>query len=236
MKIAIFRLFQGSIFISLIGFLLLFAKQGVSSEKRLVSPVHFLPLGDSYTICQGLPANQSWPFLLCTKLSEKGKIVVLSGNPSRTGWTSQNLIDRELPIFDEARPDFVTVLIGVNDWVQGVQEETFKRNLRIILDHLQSRLQRKTHILLITIPDFSVVPAAVYFQSGRNISAGIASFNAIIRAEAIGRGLPLADIFPLTRRMKNDNSLVMPDGLHPSGKEYQLWLEIFLPIVEEMLH
>jgi lysophospholipase L1-like esterase len=235
MKITIFTLLQRCLAISLLCILVLSARQQTEIHRMADIPVHYLPLGDSYTICEGLPETQSWPFLLCRKLKEKGKTVVLSGNPSRTGWTSQNLIDRELPVFDATKPDFVTLLIGVNDWVQGVPPETFARNLRTILDHLQAQLKHKKHILLITIPDFSVVPAAAYFHTGQDISAGIASFNAIIAAEAQKRGLPLADIFSLTRHMKDDPALILPDGLHPSEKEYRLWLDLFLPIVEKIL-
>ena len=47
-------------------------------------------------------------------------------NPSRTGWTTADAIANELPSFRGARPEFGTLMIGVNDWVQGVEPDVFQ--------------------------------------------------------------------------------------------------------------
>ena len=49
----------------------------------------------------------------------------LVSNPARTGWTTQDAIERELPAFRAAEPDFATLMIGVNDWVQAVDRSDF---------------------------------------------------------------------------------------------------------------
>ncbi len=195
--------------------------------------IRYVALGDSYTICEGAEENESWPVILTKHLNEKNIPVRLVANPSRTGWTTQNLIDRELPVFDTCRADVVTLLIGVNDWVQGVDVETFRKNLRFILDHVQGKLHDKQNVVLITIPDFGVTPAGKHFGGGRDISKGLTAFNDVIKTEAAARNLPVVDIFPLSKEMGKDNSLVAEDGLHPSAKEYALWEAMIRPVFEK---
>ena len=197
--------------------------------------LRYVALGDSYTICQGATEIESWPVNLTKDLAGKNISVDLIANPSRTGWTTQNLIDRELSVFDNSNADAVTLLIGVNDWVQGVDAKTFENNLNFILDHLQSKLKKKENILLITIPDFGVTPTGKIYSGGRDISKGISEFNDIIKAAAVKRNLPVVDIFELSKQMGKDETLIADDGLHPSAKEYAEWEKIILPAFEKMI-
>jgi lysophospholipase L1-like esterase len=43
------------------------------------------------------------------------------------------------------------------------------------------------------------------------------------------------DVFDLSRRAATDRSLVAPDGLHPSGAQYGLWVERIAPVVAGLL-
>lgn len=197
--------------------------------------VRYVALGDSYTIGEGADEDESWPVLLAKHLNEAGIKTELVANPSRTGYTTQDLIDKELPVFDRSSASFATLLIGVNDWVQGVDEKAFRKKLVHIIDHVQVKLPDKKKLVLITIPDFSVTPSGPLYSGGRDISAGIASFNNIIIEEANKRGLKTVDIFPVAKEMKNDPSLVAKDKLHPSAKEYAVWEALIFPVVKEVL-
>jgi acyl-CoA thioesterase I len=183
----------------------------------------YLPLGDSYTICTGASEKESWPYLLTGHLNAEGINCRLLANPARNGFTTQDLIDQELPLVKTLKPDLVTLLIGVNDWVREVPEAVFEKNLDYILDELQRVLIDKQKIILITIPDFGVSPQGKGYGHGRNISRGISEFNEIVRGQAQKRQLPLVDIFELSQKMGTDPSLVAADGLHPSAKEYAIW-------------
>lgn len=185
--------------------------------------IKYVALGDSYTICEGAKTEESWPVILTRHLNEKGINIELAANPSRTGWTTQNLIDRELTVCEQIKPDFVTLLIGVNDWVQGVDIQTFHHNLNYIIDKVQSVLSDKSKLALITIPDFGVTPTGAMYSGGRDITEGITKFNDIIKEEAKKRNLQCVDIFPETQKMKGHKELIAPDGLHPSAKEYAIW-------------
>src|SRR5438477_7648358 len=132
-------------------------------------------------------------------------------------------IDRELPVFIETKPNFATLLIGVNDWVQGVDAKTFRERLVTLMDRMLAVLPDKGHLLVVTIPDFGVTPTGAKFSRGRDIAAGITSFNKIVMDEAKKRDLRVVDIYPLSKAMGNGRSLVAEDGLHPSAKEYAEW-------------
>src|SRR6266571_9055873 len=81
--------------------------------------IRYAAIGDSYSIGEGASPKESWPAILTQHLNAQGLHVDLVANPSRTGWTTKDAINHELPIFTESKPDFATLQIGVNDWVQG---------------------------------------------------------------------------------------------------------------------
>src|SRR4029077_10420785 len=132
-------------------------------------------------------------------------------------------------------PNFATLQIGVNDWVQGVDTETFRKRFVFLVDQILGVLRDKNRLLIVTIPDFGVTPTGPKYAHGRNISEGIASFNKIVLEESKKRSLRVADIFELSKKMGTDRSLVAADGLHPSAKEYAEWEKIIFPVALEML-
>src|SRR5437667_11023298 len=99
--------------------ILIAASSFITGEKN-PGTVRYFPIGDSYTIGEGLDANENFPSLLTAHLNQSGIAIELLGNPAKTGWTTQDAIDNDLPLFKRLKPDFSTLLIGVNDWVQGV--------------------------------------------------------------------------------------------------------------------
>ena len=88
--------------------------------------IRYLPLGDSYTIGEGVIQKDSFPFLLANELQKRKIIIDILANPAVTGYTTQNLIEQELPLLQKLKPNFITLLIGVNDWVQGISEVQYK--------------------------------------------------------------------------------------------------------------
>lgn len=207
----------------------------VQLAVRSQQPLLYLPLGDSYTICEGLAEDERWPDVLVKELNRKGYTIELAGNHARTGYTTEDLIHRELPFFDEKKPDIVTLLIGVNDYVRGKDSSYFHRNLVKILDHLQKGLPDKQNIILIAIPDYSVTPGGKLYASGRNVSKDLLHWNTIIKEEAHKRKLVFADIYPLTQEMGKDTSLVSADGLHPSAREVRLWEQLIEVEMQKLL-
>src|SRR4051794_23133421 len=98
--------------------------------------IRYAVIGDSYSNGEGASPNESWPAVLTRNLKAQGIEIELVSNPSVTGWTSQQAIDQELPQFIKTKPNFGTLLIGVNDWVQDVPDEKFRKNLVFLVDEM----------------------------------------------------------------------------------------------------
>jgi lysophospholipase L1-like esterase len=211
----------------------------VSSSIAMAQPntekIRYAVVGDSYSCGEGAKPSESWPALLTQHLKSLGLDVDLVSNPSVTGWTTKDAIDKELPKFVNSNPNFATLLIGVNDWVQGIDETTFRNRVSYLLDQMLAVLPNKKRLLVVTIPDFGVTPTGPKYARGRNIHEGITQFNKIVTEEARKRGLEVVDIFPLSKKMGHDKSLVAKDGLHPAAKAYAEWEKIIFPVTLELL-
>ena len=220
--------------ILLLACVLLFARHK-SPQPIAVAPgtLSYLPLGDSYTIGESVSEQERWPNQLATKLGGKGIKLTIVQNPSVTGYTTQDLIDKELPLVAKLRPDFVTVLIGVNDYVQGVDAQTFTTNLTYIIDTLQKEMTHPSQLVLVTIPDYGKTPTGARFGAPAESAAGITNFNQIIETVAAAHKVPVANIFPVSQKVTNDPSLTASDGLHPSGAQYALWTDIIYQTIQD---
>lgn len=198
-------------------------------------PLRYAVIGDSYSIGEGASEPESWPALLAVHLTKSGIPLELVSNPARTGWTTRDAIEKELPLFRAARPDFGTFMLGVNDWVQGVEPAIFRANVAELLDAMLEVLPNERRLLVINIPDFSVTPDGPTYARGRDISVGLAGFNAVLTEEAAQRGLSLVDIFPLSKKMGEDPAFVAADGLHPSAKAYAEWEKLIFRAARDSL-
>lgn len=212
-----------------------FLFSGVSGVSADGQPVRYAAIGDSYTICQGVAPTDCWPALLTRHLNEAGIDTELVVNPSRTGWRVEEAIQRELPVYEQAKPTFATLLIGVNDWVQGSGKNKFTSHLKKLMDRMMSELPHAERLLIVTIPDFSCAPRGESYGNGRNIARGISRYNAIIAKEAGERGLPVVDIFPLSQTFCNRPEMFVEDGIHPSAKQYALWEDLIFPVAYKIL-
>jgi acyl-CoA thioesterase I len=215
--------------------LLLLPTIAMAQTKIDKEKIRYAVIGDSYSCGEGATPKESWPAIMAQHLNAAGLQVDLVSNPSVTGWTTKDAIDRELPKFVRSNPTFATLLIGVNDWVQGVDETTFRNRFSYLVDQMLAVLPNKKRLLVVTIPDFGVTPTGPKYSRGRNIHEGILQFNQIVTEEARKRGLTVVDIFPLSKKMGQDKSLVAKDGLHPSAKEYAEWEKIIFPPALELL-
>jgi lysophospholipase L1-like esterase len=150
------------------------------------------------------------------------------------GYTSADLIHDELPALGRLLPDFVTVLIGVNDVVQDVPLGTYTANVETILDALLARVT-STAIVSVATPDYTVTPAGADFGDPREQHDGIVALNATMARLASARGIAFVDIVDLSVRAAADRSLVASDGLHPSGAQYALWVGRIARVVEGLI-
>jgi acyl-CoA thioesterase I len=196
-------------------------------------PLRYVALGDSYTIGTSVPVDERWPDQLVRSLGSPSALELVA-NLGVNGYTATDLIQRELPAVAELQPEFVTVLIGVNDVVQDVPSAAYEANAAMILDRLQQRLS-PDRIVTVAVPDYTVTPAGADFGDPTHRSAAIVAVNGIMARLAAGRGIRFVDIFDISSRASEDQTLVAGDGLHPSGAQYGLWVERIRPVVVELL-
>lgn len=193
--------------------------------------MRYVALGDSYTIGTAVTEGERWP----NQLAERVPELELAGNPAVNGFTSADLIAEELPRLEELRPELVTVLIGVNDVVQGVPDGRYAENVAVILDEVLARV-RRDRVVCVATPDYTRTPRGAEYGDPVQQSDAIVRVNAILREACELRGITFVpEIFEISQRAADDPSLVADDGLHPSGAQYRLWVDAIAPVVEDLL-
>ena len=193
--------------------------------------LRYVGLGDSYTIGTSVGEGDRWP----NQLVERVDSLELVGNPAVNGYTSADLIDDELPRLDALRPEFISVLIGVNDVVQGVPDSLYAGNVAVILDELLAHVP-SNRIVCVATPDYTVTPSGGAFGDPAQQSDAIVRFNAILREACEQREISFVpEIFEISQAAQADPSLVADDGLHPSRKQYSLWVDAIEPVVRALI-
>ena len=202
--------------------------------------LRYVALGDSYTIGTSVAADERWPDQLVARLaaspSAAGSLELVA-NHAVNGYTAGSVVRRQLPRLDDDAPvDIASLLVGVNDVVQGVPEETYRADVDTILAALLQRLP-PSRILCIETPDYTVTPQGAAFGDAATQRAGIVRMNAVLRERCKAARVGFVDgIFAISGEAATDRTLVAPDGLHPSGAQYRRWVtERIEPAVRELL-
>jgi lysophospholipase L1-like esterase len=191
-----------------------------------VVPLRYLALGDSYTIGTGAsnPSN-SWPEIIAGRLNrETGREVQLT-NPAVSGFTTLDVIDKELSLIKQLRPDLVTILIGVNDLVTNRGADEYRTSLVMIYDEIGSLKLRAGHAVAISIPNWSVVPAALQYGEPPFVRATTNAFNAVAKEEAEQRGFTWVDITVVSTSGLGSKGWIASDDLHPGDPQYAGWAD-----------
>lgn len=195
----------------------------------------YLALGDSYTIGEAVPLNKSFPYQVVQLLRKKEFNFSAPEIIAKTGWTTDELLEgihRETLL---SKYDFITLLIGVNNQYRGGDAIEYKEQFEEILKKSIDLVNgKKDHIVVISIPDYSVTPYALHMDTEK-ISKEIEVFNGINKAVSIQYKVQYADITTHSKEAKNDSSLIAQDGLHPSEKQYAKWAEKIVEIIFSQL-
>ena len=197
----------------------------------------YLALGDSYTIGESVPEAERWPNQLVDSLRARNAATVWNDAAivATTGWTTANLSNgMDAAQVDTATWDLVSLLIGVNNQYQGLPVDDYANEFSALLDRAVSLTGgRSDRVFVVSIPDYGYTPFGASNQS--SISAALQTFNDTCLARTQAAGIAHFNITPISQQHPDTPGLVAPDGLHPSGLQYSLWVESFVEGVQELV-
>ena len=194
---------------------------GLNASSADKGPTRYLALGDSFTIGTGNPPDLCFPSQLKRILLKRGVDVRLE-NVAVNGYSTHEVIDRELEALARFKPDTVTLAIGANDLVRGDDERAYRANLKTIFKAIKAAGVKRT--LVLPQPDWSQSPVAAGFGEPAALRQRIEAYNAILKEEAVATGATYLDLFPQFIEQAKQG-LIAPDGLHPNSKAYAFWAE-----------
>jgi lysophospholipase L1-like esterase len=195
----------------------------------------YLALGDSYTIGEAIPVHQSFPAQVVQQLRKNKTHISAPEIIARTAWTTDELLSAIGEYKFLEHYDFVTILIGVNNQYRGRRIEEYKLELETIFKFALERANKKEdHVIVLSIPDYSVTPFAQKLEPDR-ISKEIDLYNSVKRALAAQYKIRYIDITEQSKAAYSDESLLAADGLHPSEKVYKIWAEKVVEIISSKM-
>ncbi|MEH3052610.1 MAG: GDSL-type esterase/lipase family protein [Patulibacter minatonensis] len=185
--------------------------------------LRYAVLGDSYSNGEAVGLDRSWPAVMADRLTRDGLPVQVVANPSVTGATTAEMLRRGLPAIRAAHPDVMTVMLGVNDQVQGRTTAQFAVDADRALAAAIGITGSAARVLAVDIPDYSVAPVSAQFGDRRAISQQIDAFNAVVREVAARRQVRVVSIVDLSRQ--RGAAGIAGDGLHPSAEQLAAWAD-----------
>jgi lysophospholipase L1-like esterase len=184
----------------------------------------YLALGDSYTIGESVAEQERWPMQLIAKLNERGKAYDTPKIIATTGWRTDDLSNAIWKENLKPGYDLVSLLIGVNNQYQGKSIEAYQPEFEELLSTaIRLAGGDKARVFVVSIPDYGYTPFGKSKQP--EITKALDKFNYASKEISAKMGVRYVNITDISRKGFEDPQLVASDGLHPSGKQYGLWVE-----------
>ena len=150
-------------------------------------------------------------------------------NPAVNGFTTVDLIAKELGYIADLKPGLVSVLIGVNDLVQGRGLEQYRESLVEIYE----AIPRQARTAAVSIPNWSLVPAAREFGDPAHLKSVTEKFNAVAMHEATARGFTWIDLTEVSSRESPSPTWIATDDLHPGDAQYAAWADAIWDVLQD---
>ncbi|MGB0524595.1 MAG: SGNH/GDSL hydrolase family protein [Flammeovirgaceae bacterium] len=202
--------------------------------------LHFLALGDSYTIGERVAVAERWPVVLADTLSKSGIQVNAPRIIATTGWTTDELAEAIEKENITEKYGLVSLLIGVNNQYRGEAKgyilDQYKKEYRALVHQaIEFADGNKKRVFVVSIPDYSVTPFAKDMDTAK-IHEELKVYNRVKREITEELGVLFLDITPISLEAKGDPALIAADLLHPSAKMYQRWVnEVIYESVYQLL-
>lgn len=193
-----------------------------------------LALGDSYTIGEGVPVFENFPYQTVQLLRKKGFHFHAPELVAKTGWTTFELAEHILHTSLNEHYDFVTLLIGVNNQYRNLESSEYKTDFEFLLKKAIHYAEEKPdHVFVLSIPDWGVTPFAKE-KNRQKIATEIDEYNMLNKQIAQQYKVHYLDITTPLRSVADDDNFIAADGLHPSGKAYAQWAEMLARMIIEV--
>ena len=197
--------------------------------------LHYLALGDSYTIGEAVAADRRWPAVLVQRLPAAGVVIDEPQLVAVTGWTTDELAQGMDAATLTPPYDLVTLQIGVNNQYRGRPADDYRQQFAGLLARAIGLAGgHASHVVVVSIPDWGVTRfAREHGRDATRVASELDAYNASARDETHRAGARFVDITGIARAHPD---LVADDGLHPSAAQYALWVEMMEPVVRAALH
>ena len=189
----------------------------------------YVALGDSVTAGKGdsYESGQAtgWARRLCTLLAERTGLAFSFTNLAANRATMADILASQLPAAQAARPDLITVAVGMNDIRGTFDPDQFARQVATVLD---GATETGATVATMTLPDIVALlrlPAELH-DAARQL---MEQANDAIRGAARDREVLYVDAWlaPETQ----DPTFWSDDRLHPSARGHQIIAEAFADLL-----
>lgn len=206
------------------------------SPSMLSHSYTYLALGDSYTIGESVPVAENFPYQTIQFLRQAGHDFHAAEIIAKTGWTTDELQKGIDSAILRKNYDMVSLLIGVNNQYRGRSVQEYSKEFESLLKQAISFAGNDpSHVFVLSIPDWGVTPFADD-RDRQQIAKEIDDYNHANKTITEKYQIHYIDITPGTREALQDRTLLAPDNLHPSGKEYSIWARQLAAGMKEQLH
>jgi lysophospholipase L1-like esterase len=212
---------------------------GVALATGSANPApRFLALGDSYTIGEGVTADQDWPHQLAAALRKQDIAIAEPEIVARTGWTTDELSAAMDAHAFHPPYALVTLLIGVNNQYRGRDVDNYRAEFRKLLERAIALAGGDARrVVVVSIPDWGVTRFGA--GSGRDlarIAGEIDAFNAAAAQISTTLHAHYVDVTAISRDRGGAPDMLVGDGLHPSAAMYARWTAAIAIQAQAALH
>lgn len=195
--------------------------------QSLSDDIRYLALGDSYTIGASVAEENRWPNQFIDSLQNLGYNIEKNDIIATSGWTTTSLLAAMEAAELDNDYNLISILIGVNNFYQRRPVELYLEEFPKIIDSALVLTNQDTNALfMVTIPDYGYSTFGEPNQESISIQTDL--YNNIKDSIAKEYGIPVYNITEISRGGLEDPELVASDGLHPSAKQYDLWVDLIL--------